>query len=182
MSVHPEFFDSLQEYVNQRLAEWDAQNPKPLPSPEYFEPLEAITCRHNNGYALLMLSGEELQVSIATPKGTFFFFMNTGLLQNFIQQLLTVENAMLEHHEWRNGGAEGKRWNAERCRLIENARKEFIAENEKRRSEPPKRLKKAPSCCWHCESKAVTKVTVKGIETYECADCRTWLGDVQEVE
>jgi hypothetical protein len=132
MSVHPDFSDSVRQYVNQHLAEWDAANPRPLPSPERPEALDPLVSKHSTGHIMLGLNGAELQVTVSTPKGSFFFFLNTGLLQALLENLLTAESAMLEHHEWVTGGDAGRQWNTERSRFIEQTRKEYIAQYEHR--------------------------------------------------
>lgn len=125
---------NINDYVKQKIAEWEAENPKPehLHSAGRPEVPEATVSRHRNGYLILMADDMVLKAHVTAQNTNMDIFLNTAQLSDLIEQLLSLEAYLQEFYEFKNGNAALTAWTTERGNLMNYWRKEFVAQNEHR--------------------------------------------------
>jgi len=102
MSIHPQFFDSVDEFVAHRVAQWEQDNPYPIydipTQPEKPEP-QLITLQQNSGFIVVQTrTGSDFTLTI--QKGNLLVNISIQYPNELIDALMYVLAESEELHEW----------------------------------------------------------------------------------
>lgn len=135
MKDHPEFLDSMKQFVAKRLAEWELENPHPVPSPEDKpEATIPMVCKAENGDIVITREGQKSHIYISTPDNRIILYLEEHSVKNLIENLLDVQCDMASCREWRQGGEPGAEWAAKKSVFVSALRQEFVSQYEHRYS------------------------------------------------
>lgn len=133
MNIHPEFFDSVDEFVARRLEAWELENPRPeydLPTrPEKPEP--HLIPLQGQGFIVVepTPAGGHFQITVRRSGKTLDLPLEIDMMNNLIEALMFVLAESEPLHDWnskykplqRQYNQERTEWHKKRDELVQKS-------------------------------------------------------------